>query len=147
MPMLFQLRRLNLSDNNITVKGVQTLVEYLDQQSTVQQLDLSNNPLGDDGVLALQPLRSPPLEDLLVNNVGMTVVGGYDMVEFDSVRIEARGHFFSAAVLLRFDYAGYFGPRISCDRPPIEDMGEVETCERCTQVYDEYVACDCGLCL
>ena len=139
------LTKLNLSGNGITYQGILPVIKTLMHSNTVVNLDLSDNPLGDHGVMALScwTRASCSLQTLKLNDVAMTEASGYQLVHFGQLDIEANGHDFSPAVVRRIDAGTAY---VECDRPCDAYWNQC-FCSACFQLFDDYVACECRQCI
>ena len=69
------LKLLDLSDNMITHKGMESIVVIIKCSTNLTHLRVANNPIGDDGIQLFSLLKLEHLIHLNIENVGMTQVG------------------------------------------------------------------------
>ena len=77
------LQMLNLSDNNITHKGMESVTAIIKSSTSLTHFSIADNPIGDDGVrLVISPLKYIHLIQLNISRIGMTKVGACALSEY-----------------------------------------------------------------
>jgi Ran GTPase-activating protein (RanGAP) involved in mRNA processing and transport len=113
---------LNLSKNDITLKGAERLSRGL-QDSALVQLDLSHNPLGDAGIRALADYVShsqSQLKKLVLSNTKFGKAGGQTLFRAVSMakhlqHLNVAGNCFSQQNMDRVPFCLQYGPLTTLD--------------------------------
>ena len=69
------LKLLDLSSNDITHKGMESIVAIIKCSTNLTHFSVANNPIGDDGIQLFSLLKLEHLIHFNIENVGMTEVG------------------------------------------------------------------------
>ena len=69
------LKVLNLNVNNITHKGMKSIVTIIESSTNLTRFSIANNRIGDDGIQLFSLLNLRNLIELVISNTAMTEVG------------------------------------------------------------------------
>ena len=76
------LQMLNLSDNNMTHKGMESVIVNIKSSTSLTHFSVARNPIGDDGVQVFSLLKFTHLIQLNIRWIGMTKVGACALSEY-----------------------------------------------------------------
>ena len=76
------LKVLDVAVNDITHKGMESIVTIIKSSTNLTHFAVGNNSIGDDGIQLFSSLKSEHLIHLDIDNINMTEVGTYALSEY-----------------------------------------------------------------
>ena len=80
--LIFSLKVLDLSYNDVTYKGMKSVVAIIKSSSNLTHLLMDDNPVGDDGIQLFSLLTLEHLIKLNIRDISMTEIGTYALGEY-----------------------------------------------------------------